>query len=408
MEENIEYKRKKLAIVTTHPIQYNAPFFKMLTGRGHIDIKVFYTWGVAASSAKFDPGFGRSIAWDIPLLEGYEYEFLLNTSKDPGSHHFRGVRNPEIIDRLISYKPDAIMVYGWSFESHLKVMRYFRNKVLIYFKGDSTLLNESSFFSVKKVARRVWLRWVYSQVDYAFFVGESNKEYFVKHGIKKDKLIHVPHAVDNLRFAEPDAEYLAESLKIKNDLSIPFDKLVFLFAGKLEEIKNVQLLLESFCKASVSDASVLVIVGNGSLERRIKSNYKANPSIFFMDFQNQKSMPLIYRLADVFVLPSKSETWGLSVNEAMACGCAILVNDKCGCAKDLLVEGKNGYLFEEGNASDLSLKLGLFVKKATELEAMKIFSKNWIKNYSYEVGCLNLERLMQNESATVSPLSGMF
>jgi len=67
---------KKLAIITTHPIQYYAPIFKLLSERKKIEICVFYTWGKDALKDKFDVGFGKKIEWDIPLLEGYNYNFL--------------------------------------------------------------------------------------------------------------------------------------------------------------------------------------------------------------------------------------------------------------------------------------------------------------------------------------------
>ena len=66
-------------------------------------------------------------------------------------------------------------------------------------------------------------------------------------------------------------------------------------------------------------------------------------------------MPIVYRLGDVFVLPSKGpiETWGLSVNEAMACSRAIIVSDRCGCGVDLVKEGINGYIFKRKSVKDL-------------------------------------------------------
>lgn len=82
----------KLAIISSHPIQYNAPLFKLLTQRGNLSVKVFYTWGKQSIEPKYDPGFGKTIQWDIPLLDGYNYEFLENISKAPGSSHFNGIK----------------------------------------------------------------------------------------------------------------------------------------------------------------------------------------------------------------------------------------------------------------------------------------------------------------------------
>ena len=182
--------KKKIAIITTHPIQYNAPLFKLLQTRGLIDIKVFYTWGESVLKNKFDPGFGKVIDWDIPLLQGYEYEFLENISSNPGSHYFKGIINPFIIRNIKSFKPDAVLVYGWSFHSHLKVMSHFKNKIPVLFRGDSNLLDEKHF--LKGIIRKYILRWVYGKTDYAIYVGKNNYEYFLYAGMKKERLSKKP------------------------------------------------------------------------------------------------------------------------------------------------------------------------------------------------------------------------
>ena len=169
---------KRLAIVTTHPIQYNAPLFELLSQRKKITIKVFYTWGETVIEKKYDPGFGKVIEWDIPLLDGYDYEFAENIANDKGSHHFKGIDNPHIIEAIEQFKPDAVLVYGWSFKSHLKIMRHFKNKVPVLFRGDSTLLDERGLLSSLK--RNLFLRWVYRHVDVALYVGKNNFDYFRK------------------------------------------------------------------------------------------------------------------------------------------------------------------------------------------------------------------------------------
>ena len=172
---------KRLAIITTHPIQYYAPVFQLLHKRGKLDIKVFYTWG-EASAHKFDPGFNKTIKWDIPLLEGYPYEWVKNTSKEPGTHHFNGVINPDLIDQIKNWQPDALLIYGWGFQSHLKVLRYFKNKVPVYFRGDSTLLDEEN--GTRTILKTAFLKWVYRHVDHAFYPGTNTKAYFKKYGLK--------------------------------------------------------------------------------------------------------------------------------------------------------------------------------------------------------------------------------
>src|SRR5436190_19801175 len=110
---------KKLAIVTSHPIQYNAPLFVLLNQSKLVKPKVFYTWE-QSQGLKYDPGFQKAIEWDLPLLNGYDYIFVKNTASDPGTHHFRGIVNPTLNSEIMAWKPDAILVFGWSLYSHLK------------------------------------------------------------------------------------------------------------------------------------------------------------------------------------------------------------------------------------------------------------------------------------------------
>jgi len=340
---------KKLAIVTTHPIQYYAPVFQLLAQRGRIAIRVFYTDG-RQDKRQFDPGFNKVIAWDIPLLEGYDYEWVPNESAEPGSHHYRGIINPALIAQLKTWSPDAILFFGWAYQSHLGAMRYFKRRVPVYFRGDSTLLNEEN--GVKKWLKYFFLKWVYRHVDHAFYVGQNNKAYFKRYGLREGQLSFAPHAIDNERFQFVRA---GESAALRSTLGLTKGDVLVLYAGKFEKVKNVSLLLDAFIRLEHKHVHLL-LVGNGPLEEEIRSQVKnsaAAERIHFLDFQNQSYMPVLYQAADLFCLPSLSETWGLAVNEAMACGRAVIVSDKVGCAADLVLPGVNGDIFKTADEEGL-------------------------------------------------------
>jgi glycosyltransferase involved in cell wall biosynthesis len=343
---------KKLAIITTHPIQYYAPVFKLLQQRGQIAIKVFYTRGEQAGH-KHDPGFNKAIQWDIPLLEGYDYKWVENTSVQPGSHHFKGIINPGLIDEVKEWQPDAVLVYGWGYQSHLKLIKYFKGKILVWFRGDSTLLDEKR--GIKFLLKSIFLKWVYHHVDYAFYVGKNSKAYFKKYGLKENQLGFAPHAIDNERFSLDRGK---ETLLLRQKLSLKDNDILVLFAGKMEEKKAPMQLLQAFLSLNKPDVNLL-FVGNGQLESELKQQSSGNNKIHFMDFQNQSQMPVIYQACDLFCLPSvgPAETWGLAVNEAMACGRAVMVSDKVGCAVDLVKDHVNGVIFKAGDITDLSDKL---------------------------------------------------
>lgn len=340
----------KLAIVTTHPIQYNSPVFRELAKVSDLTIKVFFSWGQSQEKV-FDPKFKREIKWDIPVLNGFDYKFLLNTAKRPGSHHFFGIQNPTAIRDINLFNPDAILVYGWSFLSHLRIIHYFKGKLPIFFRGDSYLLDEVP--GPKQLLRRLILRRVYLYIDFALYVGSNNRSYFLKHGLKEEQLIWVPHTIDNDRFSESS---VAPSIARKK-LKLPLEGLNLLFTGKFEEKKNPLLLLQAVKYINRNDVN-LVFVGNGELEEELLQSAKGMKNVFFLPFQNQSTMPLIYSSADIVILPSShNETWGLVINEAMACGKAVIVSDKVGCGTDLVKPDINGYIFKHDNLEDLAEKL---------------------------------------------------
>lgn len=368
---------KKLVIITTHPIQYYAPVFQLLAERKKIHITVLYTWGAAAVN-KFDPGFRRAVTWDVPLLDGYPWQWTKNISPQPGSDHFKGIINPDLISCIASLSPDALLLFGWAYDSHLMVMRKFKNKVPIYFRGDSTLLDpvrkHKSFF------KSVLLKWVYRHVDCAFYVGKNNKAYFKKYGLSEQQLIFAPHAIDNDRFREKSA--LAS--KFRSEMQLTEQSVLVVFAGKFEEKKDPLLLLQAVKELGLPNLH-LWCVGNGELENQLRKEAANLPNIHFADFKNQTEMPGVYQSCDLFCLPSRGpgETWGIAVNEAMASGKAILVSDKVGCAADLVRSGENGAVFRAGSLADLKAWLGILASDKSRLAAYGEKSRAMISEWSF-------------------------
>lgn len=394
----------KIAVITTHPIQYYAPFFKRLNEEKLLQLKVFYTWGEDVLCNKYDPDFGRNIQWDIPLLEGYDYHFTRNTAKKPGSSHFNGIITPDLIVEVKAYRPDAILIFGYAYQGHLKLMRYFKGKTPIWFRGDSTLLDEKKGW--KSILKKLYLNWVYRHIDKALYVGEENKKYFQKYGLKENQLIFVPHAIDNNRFAEDLGK---EALNLRGNLGIPEKAILILFAGKLEEKKNPEILLKAFTEidGKTEEEVHLLFVGNGVLEERLKADaltilhtptqFSVAKRVHFMDFQNQSYMPVIYQSCDLFCLPSKGpgETWGLAINEAMAAGKAVLVSDKVGCGANLLKQGINGFIFNSEYLTDLKEKLKLLMNKE-KLNKMGIQSKAVVLKYSFAEQVKQIKKLIHD------------
>jgi glycosyltransferase involved in cell wall biosynthesis len=384
----------RIAIVSTHPIQYYAPLFKKLSREPDLELKVFYTWSQSREGSKFEPDFGKFIEWDIPLLEGYAYEFVENHSKDPGLHHFAGIDNPGLIQAILAWRPGAILVIGWNYKSHLASMRYFKKRLPVLFKGDSTLLDEQP--GMKKILRRLFLRWVYRHVDYALYAGKENYAYFRAHGLREEQLKFVPHAIDNERFGLSDLRHEEKVNQWRKELGIEESDLVLLFAGKLEPKKDPGFLLR-LAGQIPSPQLKLIIVGNGKLQEDLKTRAKDDRRVIFLDFQNQQKMPLVYRLGDIFILPSRGpgESWGLAINEAMACARPVIVSDRVGGAADMIEEGSNGWIFKIGLSGEKKIKYlleGLIGKKDSLIQAGKLALEK-VQQYSYPVAIQKMKEV---------------
>lgn len=343
-------KRVRLAIISTHPIQYYAPVFRRLAESEAVAPRVFYTWSQTARGPVFDPGFGTSFSWDVPLLEGYEHEFVPNVAKDPGSHHFSGIQNPGLIPAISRWNADAILVYGWKLRSHLGALRHFKGRIPVLFRGDSTLLDPCG--RLHGLARRTYLRWVYSHVDIGIAVGQNSRDYYEWCGMRPDRVAFAPHSVDTRRFSDDTGGYAERARKWRTELGIPEESVAILFAAKFLPRKEPLLLLDSFL--DLNSPAHLIFVGNGEMEGAMRERARGLRDIHFLPFQNQSDMPVIYRLGDLYVLPSsQGETWGLAMNEAMASGRGAIASSRVGGARDLIRTGETGWMFESGNQADL-------------------------------------------------------
>lgn len=343
----------RLAIVSTHPIQYNAPLFSKLSGYSDIQLKVFYTWSQTQLGGQYDPDFNRNIQWDIPLLEGYEHIFVDNTAKRPGSDRFMGIVNPGLIRALEEWIPDAILVITWAHYSHLQVLRHFHGKVLLLFRGDSTLLDPASGF--KRFFRKQLLTWVYRHIDLALYVGQCNRAYYLAHGLNEIRLHRAPHAIDNERFMNLSDSAEAAATVQRRFLGIRDDQIVILFCGKLEPKKDPGCLIR-LAALVPSERLNFVYAGEGMLKEALLKDAHADRRFHFLGFQNQQALPVLYRMADIIILPSLyNETWGLVVNEAMACGRPAMVSTQAGCTADLIDEGQTGWAFAPGPKGEQKL-----------------------------------------------------
>ena len=373
----------RLAIVATHPIQYHVPWYQYLVREPGLSIRVFYLWDFGVTEQVDSTGFQRAFKWDVPLLAGYEFEFVPNRSARPGTSHFWGLRNPGLLACVSRFEPDAVLLSGYNFASLMNfVWRWDRGTAPLLFRGDSHRLLPGSGF--KEWLRRKAIAAVFRRFSGFLYVGRANHDYFRMHGVDPDTLFFAPHAVDNARFIEGAEAGRRDALAWKRELGIPEGNRVVLFAGKFEAKKRPLDLLRAFLQAGIEGVSLL-FVGSGPLEQELRELAKGKASVRFAPFQNQSLMPRTYGIADVFVLPSygSGETWGLAVNEAMCLSLPIIASSHVGCVADLVHHKGNGLVFPAGDVDALAGCLREAFADTSRLRAWGESSRQIIDGYSY-------------------------
>lgn len=372
----------RLAIVSTHPIQYYAPLFRALQSGGRIRPHVFYTWSQTEGGTVADAGFGRPVTWDLPLRDGYDHEFVPNLARRPGPERFDGIDNPALIGRIEALRPDALLVFGWNLRSHLAAMRAFHTRIPVFFRGDSTLLDPQPAW--RSAARRALLHWVYRHIDCALAVGSANADYFAWCGVPRERIVRVPHAIDVDRFSDDAAEERALALRERIGLEPGLRTLVF--AGKFQAKKDPLTLVDAFLRSGAGCR--LLMFGDGPLDAELRQRARIDRRIQILPFQNQSEMPAVYRAGDALILPScgPGETWGLALNEAMASGRPVIASSRVGGARDLVIEGQTGWTFRAGDPADLARSIARFRDStAAELLAMRRNARAHAAGWSIDV-----------------------
>ena len=375
----------KVAIVSTHPIQYHTPWFRELARR-NIDLTVYYA--LLPDQQQQAVGFGEPFAWDIPLLEGYQWALLPNSRKEPRLSGFFHSSTPAIHSRLSGTMPDAVILTGWQSLPLIQALwAAVRLRIPCILRGESNGLR----------SRPLWVRGLHKQlfsfIDAFLCIGKLNREFYLGYGIPEQRIFSAPYFVDNQRFADQfcQARRERDALRIRWKIDDPSAKhqerrICFLFAGKLEPKKRPLDLLRAFEAASRANSDIhLLVVGTGELmdEARKFAESRSLP-VTFAGFLNQTEITQAYAAADCLVLPSDyGETWGLVVNEAMSCGLPALVSDRVGCGPDLVEERVTGGVFPCGDVETLAGKLREFANSA-ELAQMGEQAKLRISDYSVE------------------------
>jgi len=357
---------RKVAIFATHPIQYHIPWYQKLSREEGVKVKVYYS--AILDPAQQGKGFGVDFQWDIPLFEGYEWEVLPNWRASPDLSGFFSSIPRNIIRILKRDKPDVVVLTGWQQWPLLHVL--FASALL---RIPRIVRGESNAMKPRQVWVKIVHRLLLTAYDAFLAIGISSREFYIQYGIKNELIFPCRYFVDNERFEAGAARLEGRLAELREQWFIPQEKACFLFSGKLIEKKRIFDVIEALNYVVAEESNVhLLVVGVGELLDQAKSLVrKYDLPVTFAGFLNQSEVISAYAVADCLVLPSDyGETWGLVVNEAMACGKPAIVSDRVGCAPDLVENDITGYQYPFGDTRSLADKMLRIVSDRSKTDVM--------------------------------------
>lgn len=379
-------RRLRVGVLTSHPIQYQAPWFRLLARE--VELAVYFAHKPTPKDQGI--GFGKEFTWDIDLLSGYDHSFLRNVAANPNVNNYSGCDTPEI-EEIIAQQTkeqrfDAFIVSGWYLKCYWQAVKACRKAgIPVLVRGDSQLATPRSW--LKKVAKQIYYRWMLRKFDGFLSVGRRHQEYLEYYGVPARRIFSVPHFVDNEWFAEHASFAIKSRKELRTSWGAREDQIVILFVGKLIPEKGLATLLSALAviEKIFPKFYKAVFIGSGPLEADCKKQAELlGLAIAFVGFKNQAELPACYVAADVLALSSTSETWGLVVNEAMACGIPAVVSEAVGCAPDLIDDGKTGFVFPPGDVEVMASKLTLIAEMKNRHHDWSPALHEKLKHYSVQ------------------------
>lgn len=392
--ENRKTIGPRLGVLVSHPIQYYSPWFRDLASR--LDLTVYYAHR-QDSRGQSKAGFGIEFDWDVPLLDGYSSQWLRNVSRQPGLGSFFGCDTPEIGEIINRERFSAFLIIGWNKKSYWQAIRAcWKHKTPVFMRGDSQLPQTTS--RVKRLIKELPYRWFLPKIDRHFYVGERNREYLTYYGVTESRLAESRHFVDNAYFASnAERAYLAGNCEeLREQLGIGRTSLVALFVGKFIPKKRPLDFVRAIHNASKSVDVHGIVVGSGPMEDECRLLAADSDRLHFLGFKNQSQLPLIYRTADLLVLPSDgTETWGLVANEALATGTPCLLSDGCGCSADFASSRTICKSFPTGNVQEIVDAIILIGSSRAYMSPdWRVKARNVINRYSVQAASESLVRVV--------------
>ena len=349
-------RRYRVLAVAAHPVQYMAPILRRMAAHSGFDLQVAYC-SLRGAEAAHDPEFAATVAWDVPLLDGYSWTHVPN--RGSGEESFFGLRNPGLSKLIREGHYDAVLCFvGYVRATFWIACRAAKssNTAFLFGTDTNTLAPRDGRRWKSTVKKILWPR-LFRLADQVIVPSSGARDLMVSLGLPAERVTLTPYSVDNDWWMRQSAA--VDRSAVRASWGAAASDAVVLFCAKLQPWKRPGDLLRAFAEANLPDA-LLVIAGEGPLRSELRSQAAAlglASRVRFLGFVNQSQLPAVYTSADLMVLPSEYEPFAVVVNEAMCCGCPVAASDHVGAARDLVAPVRKEFVFRCGDVAALAILL---------------------------------------------------
>ena len=345
--------RYRILAVGSHPVQYMSPILRRMALHPQLELHVAYCT-LRGAEAAHDPEFGTTVQWDVPLMDGYNWVEVPN--KGSGREGFFGLYNPGLWKLIHQGNFDAILCYTGYLRASFWIA-YLASKLprtAFLFGTDTTTLAPLDGRMWKRSVKRILWPALYRLADQVIVPSNGTRDLMRSLGIPEDRITLTPYVVENDWWKAQSA--IVNRAAVRASWGATPSTPVVLFCAKLQPWKRPLDLLHAFAQSQVDNA-LLMLAGDGPLRSQLESEAASlgiRDRLRFLGFVNQTQLPAVYTASDLMVLPSEYDAFGVVVNEAMLCGCAVASSDHVGAARDLIAPVDPSFIYPCGDVAALA------------------------------------------------------
>jgi glycosyltransferase involved in cell wall biosynthesis len=333
-----------IVFLVERPTQFEAPFYRFAARDPEHEFRVLFT-GREVAEPVFDPELGKPVTWGIDLLGGYPHEACPQDNADAW-----------LAERLRPERCDLLIANGYTQPLYRLGTRIARRAgVATALRLDSVLWDTSWSRSLAK--RILFATYMKRTYDLFLGVGSLTLDYLRAFGVPRERTGLFPYAVDVESFAERSRLSPDERAAFRERLGVPVEARVVLGLAKFNQREAPWDLLRAFARLQDPDVW-LVLAGDGPAKPALEAFAAKLSRVRFPGYVPYPDLPALYAASDLFVHPAREERWGVSVQEALACGLPVVASSRVGAGYDLIEVGGNGFVYPAGDSGMLAHRLG--------------------------------------------------